>query len=178
MIEVDAAIIPPGSAALLCKMLRLNPEQRVSARFALEHSAFFSPDTPSADAAPAENEASTVDVSSVSAASTVGNSEPDALVGNVLEEEEEADRICGAAQCEDNGDASSDSSAPTPAADRYDPPARDAGEPAVFVAATGTAPSDGGEGGRRLERPPATSPAKRLCRGLDIGGRSGKCTAT
>jgi serine/threonine protein kinase len=180
VIEVDATTLCPGAASLLSKMLQLNPEQRISARLALEHSEFFSSDPPSADSAITESEVSSVDVSSISAASTVGTGEQDAQVGNVLDEEE--DRICGAAQSEESGDASSDSSAPTPAADRDDTSARNrnhpAGEPAVFVAATGTAPSEGGEGGRRLERPPATSPSKRLCRGLDIGGRSGKCTAT
>jgi serine/threonine protein kinase len=184
VIEIDASILCPGAASLLRQMLQLNPERRVSARYALENSAFFSSDPSRDDSTVVVNDVSTVDssavdVSTISAAETVGQSEQDDLVGNVLEEEEE-DRICGAAQCEENGDASSDSSAPTPAAhDRDDPPVQSqpAGGPAVFVAATGTAPPHDGEGGRRLERPPA-SPAKRLCRGLEAGGRSGECAAT
>jgi serine/threonine protein kinase len=213
VIEVNPAVVCPGAAAMLCEMLQLNPVARVSARHALEHGALFAPEPPgggdlndatvvAADTveltvqdapdvlvqeevgdleemggallAPDPSGGGDLNDTMVSAADTVELNEQDAR--DELEEEVVSDRAA-------KGDASSESSAPTPAERELEEPPTGQGcpagvGPAVFVANAGAAPPEDGEGGRRLERPPA-SPAKRLCRGLELGGRpSGTCTAT
>ena len=178
IIDIDAALVCPGAQSLLCKMMQLDPSKRISAHDALDYNEFFTLDPPTDN----------VDTSILSAAATVGA--PEGSDDDLQEARTETSNILDASEDlyatkpDDGGDASSDSSAPTPAAqDREDaaPVNRKRGqgsmdEPAVFVSAAGEAPPVGAVSAGLGASPSKPSPTKRGCASLDRP--AGTCGAT
>jgi cyclin-dependent kinase 2 len=176
IIDIDASQVCPGALALLCEMLKLDPKTRITAHEALDRDDFFVPAQPTTD---------DVDTSILSAAATVSapgeDSDGEAEPCSLLEADQGEHGL--STKIDDSGDASSDSSAPTPAAQDRDeaPPVirkrgRDLEEPAVFVSAAGEAPQPGVNSGGSGPSPSKPSPSKRGC--ASLGRPAGACGTT